>query len=335
MSNIKTAIVCMAANENLYIRDFVKWHLAIGFTKIFIVDNSPINGEHPDLILADYISYGRVQIIKLCKTKICNPPLFQMIVFTELYEELHHDFDWMFFIDVDEFVSFKSNTETFNIVEFLERDCFKNAEQIRWNWMCYGDNDKLYYDNQPVWKRFPKPMQDFNKHDWAGAYPVNGSLKTAIRCTTEGVDFITLKSPHYPLTPTMQNAIVVSPSGKPRNWNKSVGKIDFESGWLAHYRTLTITEFLNRRLSAQALEQANGNVYSKESLLALFCVENVMTPAKQKIWDEYIERVEKEHPDIFSSDKRKQLTTNITSQEITILRNDIRDVVIGKKKWEH
>lgn len=60
MSNIKTAIVCMVANENLYIRDFVKWHLAIGFTKIFIVDNSPVNGEHPDFLLSDYIAYGRV-----------------------------------------------------------------------------------------------------------------------------------------------------------------------------------------------------------------------------------------------------------------------------------
>ena len=47
--NIRTAIVCMTANENLYIRDFVKWHLKLGFTKIFIGDNSPVNGEHPDI----------------------------------------------------------------------------------------------------------------------------------------------------------------------------------------------------------------------------------------------------------------------------------------------
>lgn len=157
--------------------------------------------------------------------------------------------------------------------------------------MCYGDNDKLYYDSQPVWVRFPKPMQDVNRYDWAGAYPVNGSLKTAVRCTTERVDFITNKTPHSPITSTKENAVVVSPSGKPRKWDKTVGEIDFSEGWLAHYRSLTISEFLHRRLSAQALEQANGNVYSKESLLALFCVENVMTTEKQKIWDEYVTRV--------------------------------------------
>ena len=131
----------------------------------------------------------------------------------------------------------------------------------------------------------------------------------------------------------MQNAIVVSPSSKPRTWNKSVGTVDFDEGWLAHYRTLTVSEFLNRRLSAQALEQANGNVYTKEALLSLFCVENEMTPAKQKIWDEYINRVEREHPDIFSEEKRNKLSTSITLKEIQNIRKDIRDVVSGKKIW--
>lgn len=45
-----------------------------------------------------------------------------MIVYTELYEEFHKDFDWMFFIDVDEFVSFKSKTDIFDIGEFLSRE---------------------------------------------------------------------------------------------------------------------------------------------------------------------------------------------------------------------
>ena len=325
----------MAANENLYIRDFVKWHIAIGFTKIFIVDNSPANSEHMDFILADYISEGYVQIIELRKTKECNPPIFQMIVYTELYEEFHNDFDWMFFIDVDEFISFNSNIGTYKIDEFLQREQFSNAEQIRWNWMCYGDNDKLYYNNEPVWVRFPKPMQDISKYDWAGAYPVNGSLKTAIRCTTKGVDFITRKTPHFPITSTMEDAIVVSPSGKPRIWYRSVGEIDYEAGWISHYRTLTISEFLNRRLSIQALEQASGNVFTKEALLALFCVENQMNPVKKKIWDEYMTRVEKEHPEIFSSEKRDKLETTISQEEIMTLRNDIKDVIIGKKIWEH
>ena len=73
MDNIRTAIVCIAANENLYIRDFVKWHLKLGFTKIFIGDNSPVDGEHPDFILNDFIDTGQVEIIRLYRHNK-NPP---------------------------------------------------------------------------------------------------------------------------------------------------------------------------------------------------------------------------------------------------------------------
>ena len=67
----------MAANENLYIRDFVKWHIIIGFSKIIIVDNSPANSERMDLILADYIAARRVQIIPMFKNTPKNPVYLQ------------------------------------------------------------------------------------------------------------------------------------------------------------------------------------------------------------------------------------------------------------------
>ena len=302
MSNIRTAIVCMAANENLYIRDFVKWHLAIGFTKIFIVDNSPVEGEHPDLILADYIAANRVQIIRMWKNTAKNPLFLQMIVYTEIFNVFHSQFDWMFFIDVDEFVMLTDKANTFNINEFLAQEQFADAEQIRFNWQCYGDNGKLYYNNEPVWKRFPKPMTDINKHDWAGAYPVNKTLKTAVRCNVEYANFIATGSPHYPLTPAKWDAVVVSPSGKRRPANKSVDFIDYKLAFLAHYRTLTITEYLYRRFNPYSLGNPTGAIHSKEELLRQFCVENEMTPQKQKIWNDYFAVIENKFPGIFEKE---------------------------------
>ena len=137
--NIRTAIVCIAANENLYIRDFVKWHLKLGFTKIFIGDNSPVDGEHPDFILSDFIDSGQVEIIRLYKHEK-NPQFLQMIFYSIVYEQYHHMFDWMFFIDVDEFMTFNNNKFT-DIREWLSQDYLANADEIRLNWMCFGDND--------------------------------------------------------------------------------------------------------------------------------------------------------------------------------------------------
>lgn len=328
------AIVCIAANENLYIRDFVKWHIAIGFTKIFIVDNSPADSEQMDFILADYIAAGCVQIIELRKNTPKNPQYLQMIVYTVMYDIWHGQFDWMFFIDVDEFVMLTDNAETFDIGEFLAHKRFSGAEQIRFNWQCYGDNDKLYYNNEPVWKRFPKPMQDVNRHDWAGNYPVNMTLKTAVRCTVESANFIATNSPHYPLTPAQQSAVVVSPSGRQRPAYRSVNFIDYEQAFLAHYRTLTISEYLYRRFNPRSLGNPTGAIHSKDTLLKQFCVENKMNPVKQKIWDDYFAKIELEHPGLFDADNIRVLTRPSDEEILTII-NDVRAVILGQKTWEH
>lgn len=331
---MRTAIVCMAANENLYIRDFVKWHIILGFTKIFIVDNSPVNGEHMEMILADYIAADKVQIIRMCKNSPKNPLYLQMIVYTEMYNIFHNQFDWLFFIDVDEYVMLTDKAETFNINEFLAHERFKNAEQIRFNWQCFGDNGKLYYDNDPVWKRFQKPMSNITKNDWCGLYPVNGTLKSAVRCTTEYANFIVTGSPHYMMTPAGKNAVVMSPSGRIRPAMKSVNFIDYEIAYLAHYRTLTVTEYLYRRLNPQSLGNPTGAIHSPEILMKQFCVENEMTLQKQKIWDDYISNVERDYPGIF--DKKNQQDMKRPSQEeLQSIIIDVHNVILGKSVWSH
>ena len=334
MSNIKTAIVCMASNENIYIRDFVKWHTIIGFDKIFIIDNSPVNGEHPDFILSDYINSGKVQIIPMYKNSNKNPQFLQMIVYTVMYEIYHEQFDWMFFIDVDEFLMFTEKSGTHNVNEYLNNDYLNEAEQIRFNWQCYGDNGQLYYDNQPVWKRFPKPMSDIKKFDWCGPYPVNCTLKTAVRCTAKYANFVITKSPHWCLTDTKENAVVVSPSGIKRPYNKSVNFIDYRIAFLAHYRTLTISEYLHRRLDWTSLGNPTGTIHSKEIFLKQFCVENEMTPEKQKIWDEYIARVEREHPGIFEGDNLKTMSPS-SDEDFQNIVKDVREAILETKVWEH
>ena len=222
----------------------------------------------------------------------------------------------------------------FNIREFLSHERFETAEQIRFNWQCFGDNGKLYYDNEPVWKRFPKPMADVNKYDWAGPYPVNMTLKSAIRCTTQYANFIATGSPHYALTPAGNDAIVMSPSGHLRKPNKSVSFIDYEMAFIAHYRTMTISEYLHRRLNPRSLGNPTGVIHSPEIFLKQFCVENEMTSAKQKIWDDYILKVEREFPGVF--DKKNQIEIKRpTLEELESLLKDVHDAILGIRKWTH
>ena len=58
-------IVTICKNESRYLREFVAYHLGIGFDRIVIGDNNDVNGESYDALLNDYISEGNVQLIDL------------------------------------------------------------------------------------------------------------------------------------------------------------------------------------------------------------------------------------------------------------------------------
>lgn len=327
---IKAAIVAVASNENLYLRNWVKYHLATGFKKIFIVDNSPEpGGDYPEILLGDYIALGKVHVFTMRK-RDKNPDGFQPAVYTACYQELHRDFDWLFFIDTDEFVTFADHTGIKSISEFLGRPEIDSAEQVRINWLCYTDNGLLHYDARPVWERFTTPMYPLNKDDWWGPMPVNATIKSAINCNrVEIADFCVSNSPHYAITDRASNAVCVSPSGRPAKWNKSVSDIEYTTMFLRHYRTLSIEEFLYRRVLSHGMYNAVGAGLGREKLLKMFCVENEMTLEKQKIVDEFFSRLP-EHADV-ESEENKPMEYN--PDAFHQLAESMLPVIRGEKRW--
>ena len=302
---LKTAIVCLAADENLYIRDWVAWHTTIGFSKIFVIDNSPADrGDYPEQVLGDYVELGRVQVIHMRKTCAWNPLGFQQSVYTLMYQALRNTFDWIFFIDCDEFVMFSNESGFKSINDYLASDICKDAQQIRMNWMCFGDNGQLHYMKKPVWERFKSPMKDITKPDWWGKVPVNMTLKTAVNCNKADVaDFVSSHSPHYPLTNEGENAVVISPSGHRRPHDKAVHSIDYKTMFLGHFRTLSTEEFLYKRIAKYGPSDATGARYTKDRYMKVYCVENEMTPEKKKLWDDFMEKYEREHPGAFAEEE--------------------------------
>lgn len=68
----KFAICAIASNENLYLRDWVKYHVDLGVCKIILFDNSPIYGDYPQQVIGDYVSENIVDIINIRKDDV-NP----------------------------------------------------------------------------------------------------------------------------------------------------------------------------------------------------------------------------------------------------------------------
>ena len=79
---MKTALVCIAKNENRYLREFIKYHLNLGFDNIYIGDNNDPEGEWISPIIDDYIDNKKVIVINLRgirsdKEKNFNTNLYQ------------------------------------------------------------------------------------------------------------------------------------------------------------------------------------------------------------------------------------------------------------------
>ena len=298
---MKTAIFACACNENLYIRDWVAYHITLGFDSIIIADNSPQNGgEYPERVLGDFIESGKVKVFDFRK-KEPNPDLFQAALYTAAFWTFRELFDWIFFIDIDEFVTFNKNSGYNNVKDFLSLPEISQAEQIKMNWMCMSDNDQLHYDSKPVWIRFPKSIEPIDNPDWWGKVPVNYTIKTAVNCNkTTRADFISSMSPHFPITDSRENTVCISPSGKSIFWKSAVATLDYDVMFLRHYRTLTIEEFLFRRVLSQGDDNCMGGITGKETLKKLFCVDNKMTPEKEKIFDDFFMRFPRSEKDVLA-----------------------------------
>ena len=85
---LKTALVCIAKNEDNYIEEWVNYHIKLGFDMIFIYENNwRCKLEHPQI------------------TKIpFDGELKQLPVYNHFVQINGNNFDWIGFIDVDEFL---------------------------------------------------------------------------------------------------------------------------------------------------------------------------------------------------------------------------------------
>lgn len=160
---MKIAICAIIRLENLYLREWVEHHKKLGFDKIFLYDNNDVTGEYPHQVIGDYIMDGYVEVhnvrgypFKVQSPK--NPKLFiglQPTVYHKCRMANQKEYEWMAFIDVDEFITISEN-EPQNIHDIFEKYGYasKGYEQVLMSWYTIGNDGKINYENKPVQERF-------------------------------------------------------------------------------------------------------------------------------------------------------------------------------------
>ena len=149
---MKFWICAVAKMEELYIREWIEYHKKLGVDHIIIGDNNDSDYEYPLChIIQDYIDEGFVEVIN--KNDVLS---VQLDFYNEIYSNRKSEFDWIGFIDIDEFVELPAYDN--NIHKFLTDDKFKNTDSIIFPWLIYGDNEQVYYIDKPVKERFTKSV---------------------------------------------------------------------------------------------------------------------------------------------------------------------------------
>lgn len=224
-----TCCICaIAKNENNYINDWVNYYLNLGVDSISIFDNNDVSSEWIGNRIDRDLLNSRVKIIPASNFTAG----FQVKVYTAFYNAAKNTFDWLGFFDIDEFLmlpKYKTIPELLNTIR-------KDINVLRLNWQIYGDDGIVNGDiSIPIYKRITNKLN--HQYNFHGKCFVRG-----------GLDDVLFTSSHYPLI-NGQVPVQCSPSnqliGRP---TINLGRIEYNTAYLAHYMTKTWSEFKSQKL---------------------------------------------------------------------------------------
>lgn len=213
---MKTALVCIAKNEDYYIEEWLKYNFKLGFDEIIIFQNNwrykGVKSQFPNAIWYE-----------------ADGDKMQLIVYSNFLKNNLNNYDWIAFFDIDEFLVIKNQTLKNYLLSM------DDTYSIGINWKFFGSNNLNFNGNYNVLERFTKCQKDMNVH-----------IKTIVHCSkikqlnSDKIDFY--HTPHH-LTLNEISNITVS-SDKKRfihgPFNNNYYDDDVQ---LNHYYFKTLEEF--------------------------------------------------------------------------------------------
>lgn len=152
---MKIALCCIAKCENLYLSEWVNYHLNLGFDHIYIYDNNDTDGERCEDIIGK--ENPNVTVLKYFIGKKQRGCETQIAAYNDFYKRFGKKYDWVLYLDVDEFLVLNGYS---NVNEYIVDITKPSTKSVRLNWKCYDDNDNLHYECLPVRERFTRVCED-------------------------------------------------------------------------------------------------------------------------------------------------------------------------------
>ena len=214
-----TAALCVIVkNEGLYLDEWLRYHLDLGFEHIYVYNNAPDEDGY------DTAPYGdRVTVIPFPGIAV------QMEAYNHCIERCRGRHTWLAFMDADEFVVLRRHG---NVGQMLAQHCRSGALCL--NWYLFGSSGETAYRPEPVRQRFQRREREVNPH-----------VKTIVRVD----DALSVAGPHHA---NMASGYTARDTGDrevsgPHNYG---GPTDVAV--IHHYFTKSLDEFTQKRSRGRA-----------------------------------------------------------------------------------
>lgn len=276
------AIIACLKQEELYIKEWLDWHINIGVDHFYLCDNNDKDYE-PKLsdVVKEYIDKGIVEVFDYSGVHPIQP-----ICYDDIYQKYRTLYDWWIIIDIDEFIFIPKCSN--NLKQYIN-NVPDYVNLIYMCWENYGDNDLIYYDDRPCLERFTKPINGRGYHDivdWEYGHTENLLGKSLFRSSCTDC----IRSQH-----NINNIIQNMYDGNFNNITEYLSKNNkvktkcinnpYLSIYIKHFRTKSLEEWCWRYQRGDTFKTKNDERYPY--FLQNFWTFNERTPEKEKYMKEY------------------------------------------------
>jgi len=236
--------------DEFFVKEFTDYYLSQGVDIIYLLDDNS-----NDKSIYDNITDNRV-VIKYEK-QIVHPKDWKgMKVVNNLYNKIKHEFEWIIFVDVDEFITTKKN---FNkTIRHELKTTFKDFDYVRIPWVLMSSNldrnpksilDSIVYRRSQDIRH--KNITDDNHRKWECTYELI-LCKYIIRTdkignleTHEGVHFSTK---HSPIIADGVKAQEIKVGTQDLRYHPKLREKDIKDSYLIchHYRIISKENSINK-----------------------------------------------------------------------------------------